>query len=70
MIEKARQEAGGGGHQDSVALVSGDEETLKRFFPEGKNVRLQPANHRMKPLQVPASNVRIQGIVVGLMRRF
>ena len=53
-----------------VALVNGDEVTLKRFFPEGKNVRLQPANHLMKPLHVPASNVQIQGIVVGLMRRF
>ena len=52
-----------------VALV-GAEATLKRFFPEGKEVRLQPANHLMEPIRVPADSVRIQGIVVGLMRRF
>ncbi len=52
-----------------VALV-GSEATLKRFFPEGKEVRLQPANHLMEPIRVPAESVRIQGIVVGLMRRF
>lgn len=52
-----------------VALV-GDEATLKRFYPEGKVVRLQPANPTMEPLRVPAGDVRVQGIVVGLMRRF
>ena len=53
-----------------VALVHDDEVTLKHFFPEGDTVRLQPANHRMKPLRVAAANVRVQGIVVGLMRKF
>lgn len=52
-----------------VALV-GDEATLKRFYPEGAVVRLQPANSRMSPLHVPAEEVKVQGIVVGLMRRF
>jgi repressor LexA len=52
-----------------VALVS-DEVTLKRYFPEGELVRLQPANPRMEPIRVPASDLRLQGIVVGLMRRF
>ena len=52
-----------------VAMVE-DEATLKRFFPEGEQIRLQPANHQMKPIRVPARSVRIQGIVVGLMRRF
>jgi repressor LexA len=53
-----------------VALVNGDDVTLKRFFPEGERVRLQPANHRMAPLYVDAGQVRVQGIVVGLMRKF
>lgn len=53
-----------------VALVREDEVTLKHFFPEGDTVRLQPANHRMEALRVPASDVRVQGIVVGLMRKF
>jgi repressor LexA len=52
-----------------VALV-GDDATLKRFYPEGKVVRLQPANPNMQPIRVPARDVRVQGIVVGLMRKF
>ncbi len=52
-----------------VALV-GNDATLKRFYPEGKEVRLQPANPAMQPLRFPARDVRIQGVVVGLMRRF
>jgi repressor LexA len=52
-----------------VALI-GDDATLKRIYPEGPLVRLQPANARMSPLLVPADQVRVQGVVVGLMRRF
>ena len=52
-----------------VALV-GQEVTLKRYFPEGELVRLQPANPAMTPLFVPAGEVAVQGIVVGLLRRF
>lgn len=52
-----------------VALIS-DEATLKRFYPQGDRVRLQPANAAMAPLLVPARDVRVQGIVVGLMRRY
>ena len=52
-----------------VALV-GDDATLKRFYPEGTVVRLQPANPTMQPIRVPARDVRVQGVVVGLMRKF
>ena len=52
-----------------VALV-GDEATLKRFYPEGDQIRLQPSNPAMSPLRYPASDVQVQGIVVGLMRRY
>ncbi len=52
-----------------VALID-DEATLKRFFPEGETVRLQPANREMAPLHVAADRLRIQGVVVGLMRRY
>jgi repressor LexA len=52
-----------------VALVE-DDATLKRFYPEGRRVRLQPANPNMQPIYVPAKDVRVQGVVVGLMRRF
>lgn len=53
-----------------VALVEDSEATLKRFYPEGDQVRLQPANPAMEALYVPSSDVRVQGIVVGLMRKF
>ena len=52
-----------------VALI-GEDATLKRIYPEGPTVRLQPANATMQPILVPAENVRVQGVVVGLMRRF
>lgn len=52
-----------------VALI-GDEATLKRIYPEGNTVRLQPANRNMEPIRVPAEEVRVQGVVVGLMRKF
>jgi repressor LexA len=52
-----------------VALV-GDDVTLKRFYPEGALVRLQPSNPAMDAFRVPAADLRIQGIVVGLMRKY
>ena len=53
-----------------VALVHGAETTLKRFFPEGSVVRLQPANIEMDPIYVPAAQVAIQGRVLGVLRKY
>jgi repressor LexA len=52
-----------------VANVSG-EVTLKRLYREGEKVRLQPANSMMHPIYASARDVAVQGVVVGLMRRF
>jgi len=52
-----------------VANVNG-EVTLKRIYREGEKVRLQPANSMMHPIYAPARDVAVQGVVVGLMRRF
>jgi len=54
-----------------VALVGGEDATLKRFFrePNGK-VRLQPANAKMEPIVLPAKDVKIQGRVIGILRRY
>lgn len=52
-----------------VALI-GSDATLKRFYPEGETVRLQPANAAMQPLVVAAADLAVQGVVVGLMRRY
>ncbi|HBL25327.1 MAG TPA: repressor LexA [Acidobacteria bacterium] len=55
---------------DMVVALVGDDATLKRFYPEGKMVRLQPSNPTMEPIRVPANTVKVQGVVVGLMRKF
>jgi repressor LexA len=52
-----------------VAAVNG-EVTLKRFYHEGERVRLQPANSMMGPIYAAAREVAVQGVVIGLMRRF
>lgn len=51
-----------------VALLENGLATLKRFFKEATRVRLEPANAKMSPIY--ATNVRIQGICVGVIRRF
>ena len=51
-----------------VALLDNGMATLKRFFRESTRVRLEPANAKMSPIF--AKNVRIQGKVVGLIRRY
>ena len=54
-----------------VALVGGDSATVKRLFREPRNrIRLQPANPTMEPIVVDADDVMVQGVVVGLIRRF
>jgi repressor LexA len=55
---------------DMVVALVDEEATLKRFYPEGEQIRLQPSNSAMAPLLVPAGKVRVQGVAVGLMRRF
>ncbi len=54
-----------------VALVGGDEATLKRFYREpGGKVRLQPANSEMAPIIAAAADVKIQGRVIGVLRKY
>jgi len=53
-----------------VALVNGSDATLKRFYKEGEQVRLQPANATMAPIMVPAAQVAIQGRVIGVLRKY
>jgi repressor LexA len=53
-----------------AALIAG-ETTLKRFFREAEGmIRLQPANERLQPILVDETSVRVQGVVVGLMRKY
>ncbi len=54
-----------------VALTDGTDATLKRFFRESQGrVRLQPANAQMEPLVLPARDVKIQGRVIGVLRKY
>ena len=53
-----------------VALLETTDATLKRFYREGDNIRLQPSNAAMKPIIVPAASVEIQGRVIGVLRKY
>ncbi len=53
-----------------VALVDGTDATLKRFYHEGDQIRLQPSNTNMRPITVHASAVQIQGRVIGVLRKY
>ena len=54
-----------------VALVEGQDATLKRFYREQDGrVRLQPANASMAPIVLPADQVGVQGRLIGILRRF
>ena len=54
-----------------IALVNGSEATVKKFYREpGGWVRLQPANPAMPPLRFPEHEILIQGVVVGVIRRY
>lgn len=68
VVVEERQEARNG--QTVVAIIDGTDATLKRFYQNGGVVKLVPANHTMEPIEVPAEQVTIRGIVRGLLRTF
>lgn len=53
-----------------VALLNDSEVTLKRIYFENNKVRLQPANPSLNPLIVEPETLKIQGIVIGIMRKY
>ena len=53
-----------------IALLGGVDVTLKKFYREHDSIRLQPANPTMQPIMVSPDTVQIQGVVVGMMRRY
>jgi repressor LexA len=54
-----------------VALIEGTDATLKRFFRQDHGrIRLQPANAQMDPIVLPARDVKIQGRVIGVLRKY
>lgn len=65
VIEKVKEANNG---EIVVALVDDNLATLKKFYRENGRVVLKPANSSMEPIY--PNSLRIQGRVVGLVRRF
>jgi repressor LexA len=57
------------GEMVAVRLKDTNETTLKKFHPEGKRVRLQPANPRVKPIYIRPAKMEIQGKVMAVIRQ-
>ena len=53
-----------------VALLEDGEATLKQFHREAKRIRLQPANRNYEPIYVSPDKVSVQGVVVGVVRKY
>ncbi len=51
-----------------VALLNGEEATLKRFFKEPNRIRLEPANSTMQPIY--SAHVDVLGVVTGVIRKY
>ncbi len=64
-----RQSVAQNGDMVAVWLSERNETTLKRFFDEGDEVRLQPANPTMGPIYIPKDKVQVQGRVLAVMRK-
>lgn len=68
IVVESRVEARQG--ETVVVLIRGEEATLKKFYREGPIVRLVPANPTMQPMEFPAEQVQIRGVVRGLIRSY
>ena len=53
-----------------IALLNGTEVTLKSLYKNGTTIQLQPANPAMQPIIVKEDALQIQGVVVGVMRKY
>ncbi len=53
-----------------VALIDGQDVTLKRLRKRGNSIALEPANPRYETRLLPADRVRVQGRLVGLLRSY
>jgi repressor LexA len=68
VIVERREDAENG--ETVVALIDDSEATLKKFYHDVGHVRLQPANPTMEPIFLDAHRVRIQGVVIGVLRKY
>ena len=56
--------------QSVVALINNEQVTLKKFYIEADDIRLQPANPDMEPILLKNEEVQVLGVVTGVIRRF
>src|SRR5215472_13992682 len=68
IIVESRDTAENG--QTVVALVGEGEATVKRFYRENGRIRLQPANQSIQPFIYQDNEVKVQGVVIGVVRRY
>ena len=69
VVVNERQRADNG--EMVIAMLHGNSATVKKFYRERDGrIRLQPANETMAPIYVHENDITIQGIVVGVMRRY
>ena len=52
-----------------IAMINGEQVTLKRFYVEADGIRLQPANPTMEPIYLRQEELQILGIVAGVIRQ-
>lgn len=53
-----------------IALVDDENATMKKFYKEDNRIRLQPANPELDPMYFDPSRITIQGVVIGVIRRY
>ncbi len=63
-----RQQTTAENGQKVVALLNNNEATLKKFYHEHKQIRLQPANKTLQPIMVRPSDLQIQGVVIDILK--
>ncbi len=69
VVVNERQRADNG--EMVIAMLGGSSATVKKFYRERDGrIRLQPANDTMEPIYVHENDISIQGIVVGVLRRY
>ena len=69
VVVNERQRADNG--EMVIAMLGGNSATVKKFYREKDGrIRLQPANESMSPMYIHEDDISIQGIVVGVLRRY
>ncbi|MBK7045874.1 MAG: transcriptional repressor LexA [bacterium] len=68
VVVEARETARNG--ETVIALVDGESVTVKQYYRDGAQIRLQPANPAYPVMVFPEERVAVQGVVIGVLRRY